>query len=102
MGAVAEGVKRITVQNGTLVVNGTINLKVDDYIVNTGTIDLSNATVNLVDPENLAQRFAFIRGGTIVGNPAVTNLPKGWKVKKRSDSTSLMVTKVKGVMIIAK
>ena len=71
-----------TVQNGTLKVSGTIDLNVGDHITNTGTIDLSGATVNLVDPENLTGAgFTFISGsGTVTGKPAATNLPKGWGV----------------------
>ena len=71
-----------TVQNGTLKVSGVIDLTVGDHITNTGTIDLSGATVNLVDPENLTGAgFTFISGsGTVTGKPAATNLPKGWGV----------------------
>ncbi|MBQ4198263.1 MAG: hypothetical protein II649_00120, partial [Kiritimatiellae bacterium] len=73
-----------TVAGGTLVVNGTTDLRVGDSIANTGTIDLSGATFNLIDPENLTGKysrgFTFIRGGTIVGKPTVANLPKGWDV----------------------
>ena len=63
-------------------VSGTIDLTVGDHITNTGTIDLSGATINLVDPENLAGAgFTFISGsGTVTGKPAATNLPKGWGV----------------------
>ena len=49
-------------------------------------IDLSGATINLVDPENLAgtSGFTFITcdGGSIVGKPAVVEgcLPTGWQV----------------------
>ncbi len=70
------------VQNGTLKVSGTIDLNVNDAITNTGVIDLSDATVNLVDPENLTGAgFTFISGnGTVTGKPAATNLPKGWGV----------------------
>ncbi len=82
-----------TVANGTLVVNGTTDLHVGDSIVNTGTIDLSGATFNLVDPENLTGKysrgFTFIRGGTIVGKPTVANLPKGWNVVVSGDKARI-------------
>ena len=70
------------VQNGTLKVSGVIDLNVNDAITNTGVIDLSDATINLVDPENLTGGgFTFISGsGTVTGKPAATNLPKGWGV----------------------
>ncbi|MBQ5531770.1 MAG: hypothetical protein IIT98_07215, partial [Kiritimatiellae bacterium] len=70
-----------TLRNGTLVVTGTIDLHVGDSIVNTGTIDLSGATVNLVDPENLDGTYTFISGsGTVTGKPAAVNVPNGWTV----------------------
>ena len=71
-----------TVQSGTLKVSGVIDLIVGDHITNTGTIDLSGATINLVDPENLTGAgFTFISGsGAVTGKPAATNLPKGWGV----------------------
>ena len=70
------------VQNGTLKVSGVIDLNVNDAITNTGVIDLSDATINLVDPENLTGGgFTFISGsGTVTGKPAATNLPTGWGV----------------------
>ena len=82
-----------TVAGGTLVVNGTTDLRVGDSIANTGTIDLSGATFNLIDPENLTGKysrgFTFIRGGTIVGKPAVANLPKGWNVVVSGDKARI-------------
>ncbi len=82
-----------TVAGGTLVVNGTTDLHVGDSIANSGTIDLSGATFNLVDPEKLAGKYAggftFIRGGTIVGKPTVANLPKGWNVVVSGDKARI-------------
>ena len=77
-----------TLVGGTLKVSGTINLHVGDSMVvgSGGKIDLSGATINLVDPENLAgtSGFTFITcdGGSIVGKPAVVEgcLPTGWQV----------------------
>ena len=70
---------------GSLVVSDKIVVNVGECIEASGTIDLSNAKIELADPESLATPFAFLKPAagqtlTVIGVPTPTNLPKGWKV----------------------
>jgi hypothetical protein len=70
---------------GSLVVSDKIVVNVGEYIEASGTIDLSNAKIELADPENLATAFTFLKPATgqtltVIGTPTPTNLPKGWSV----------------------
>ena len=90
---------------GSLVVSDKIVANVGEYIQASGTIDLSNAKVELADPENLATAFVFLKPAvgqalTVIGKPTPTNLPKGWKVSV-SPSGVCRIGKM-GFMVIVK
>jgi hypothetical protein len=82
------------VRNGTLVVTDTIRLNVGDCITASGTIDLTDAKVEIVDVENLSTPFWFIRPAengtlTVVGTPEAVNLPSGWKISASSSGAKV-------------
>ena len=77
---------------GSLVVSDKIVVNVGEYIEASGTIDLSNAKIELADPENLATAFTFLKPATgqtltVTGVPTPVNLPKRWKVSVSADGT---------------
>ena len=81
-----------TIEGGTLVVSDKIVVNVGEYIEASGTIDLSNAKIELADPENLATAFTFLKTATgqtltVTGVPTPVNLPKRWKVSVSADGT---------------
>ena len=83
-----------TISGGTLNAN-EIRLNVGDCLtVAGGTLNIEGAKVNLLDPENLATPFWFIKttnGGRIVGTPvAEPELPSPWKVSVSSSGAKLM------------
>ncbi|MBP5509318.1 MAG: hypothetical protein J6Z49_00195, partial [Kiritimatiellae bacterium] len=82
------------VRNGTLTVTDTIRLNVGDSITASGTIDLTNAKVQLVDPENLTDGFSFIKSApnatlTLIGMPEFLDAPKGWMVSVSSSGARI-------------
>ena len=90
------------VYGGTLKISDKILLNVGDCITASGTIDLTNAKVVLVDPENLTLPFSFIKPAAnatlnIVGRPEAENLPRGWLL---SVSSNFARIKKNGVVII--
>ena len=77
---------------GALVVSGKIVANPGDCLEASGTIDLSNAEIEVDDPENLDAPFTFLApiGGqtlTVTGVPTPTNLPSGWEVSVSADGT---------------
>ena len=77
---------------GRLVVSDKIVVNVGECIDASGTIDLSNAKIELADPENLVTPFTFLKPTagqtlTVTGEPTPTNLPKGWKVSVSANGT---------------
>ena len=74
----------LTLPGGT--VTGEIRLDVGDKIVvNGGTLDISGATVTLLDPSNIGE-FVFIEcvnGGSVTGMPTVdtATIQSPWKVQ---------------------
>ena len=94
-----------TIAGGTLVVSDKIVSTVGECIEASGTIDLSNAKIELVDPENLASPFTFLKPTagqtlTVIGIPTPTNLTNRWKVSVSADGTGRIVKR--GFMIIVK
>ena len=94
-----------TIAGGTLVVSDKIVATVGESIEASGTIDLSNAKIELVDPENLASPFTFLKPTTgqtltVTGVPTPTNLPKQWKVSVSANGTGRIVKR--GFMLIVK
>ena len=90
---------------GSLVVSDKIVVNVGEYIEASGTIDLSNAKIELADPENLATAFTFLKPATgqtltVTGVPTPTNLPKRWKVSVSANGTGRIVKR--GFVIIVK
>ena len=90
---------------GSLVVSDKIVVNVGECIEASGTIDLSNAKIELADPENLAEPFAFLTPAagqtlTVTGVPTPTNLPKGWKVSVSPSGVCRIVKK--GFLLIVK
>ena len=86
-----------TVAGGTLVVSDKVLVKCGETLTASGTIDLTNAKVELVDPDNLTTGFYFIKTApgamlSIVGKPEAENLPKGWQISVSSSGAK--VTKV--------
>ncbi|MBQ6140538.1 MAG: hypothetical protein IJI54_04550, partial [Kiritimatiellae bacterium] len=82
------------VRNGTLTITDTIRLNVGDCITASGTIDLSNAKVEIVDVENLSTPFWFIKPAengtlTVVGTPEAVNLPNGWQISASSSGAKV-------------
>ena len=85
-----------TIAGGTLVVSDKIVATVGECIEASGTIDLSNAKIELVDPENLATAFTFLKPTagqtlTVIGVPTPMNLPKQWKVSVSANGTGRIV-----------
>ena len=81
-----------TIAGGALVVSDKIVAAVGECIEASGTIDLSNAKIELVDPENLSAPFTFLKPTagqtlTVIGVPTPTNLPKQWKVSVSAGGT---------------
>ena len=70
-------------QNGTLVIDGFLNIPLDGNIVNRGVLDLSDATIRLAEPENVrpAVLIKCQDGGVLTGLPRRGNLPNGWRVR---------------------
>ena len=94
-----------TIAGGALVVSDKIVSTVGECIEASGTIDLSNAKIELVDPENLASPFTFLKPTagqtlTVIGVPTPTNLTNRWKVSVSADGTGRIVKR--GFMIIVK
>ena len=94
-----------TIAGGTLVVSDKIVSTVGECIEASGTIDLSNAKIELVDPENLTSPFTFLKPTagqtlTVIGVPTPTNLTKRWKVSVSANGTGRIVKR--GFMIIVK
>ena len=95
----------VTGAGGSLVVSDKIVVNVGEYIEASGTIDLSNAKIELVDPENLASPFTFLKPTagqtlTVIGIPTPTNLTKRWKVSISANGTGRIVKR--GFVIIVK
>jgi hypothetical protein len=66
--------------------------KAGECIEASGTIDLTNAKIEIDDPENISAPFTFLKpaaGGTltIVGSPEAANLPGQWKLSISADGT---------------
>ena len=85
-----------TIAGGTLVVSDKIVATVGECIEASGTIDLSNAKIELADPENLATAFTFLKPTagqtlTVIGVPTPTNLTKRWKVSVSANGTGRIV-----------
>lgn len=94
-----------TIAGGTLVVSDKIVSTVGECIEASGTIDLSNAKIELADPENLVSPFTFLKPTagqtlTVTGVPTPTNLPKGWKVSVSPSGVCRIVKR--GFMIFVK
>ena len=94
-----------TIAGGTLVVSDKIVAAVGECIEASGTIDFSNAKIELVDPENLASPFTFLKPTagqtlTVTGVPTPTNLPKQWKVSVSANGTGRIVKR--GFVIIVR
>ena len=94
-----------TIEGGTLVVSDKIVATVGECIEASGTIDLSNAKIELADPENLVTAFTFMKPTagqalTVTGVPTPTNLPKRWKVSISANGTGRIVKR--GFMFIVK
>jgi hypothetical protein len=90
---------------GSLVVSDKIVVNVGECIEASGTIDLSNAKIELADPENLATAFTFLKPTagqtlTVIGVPTPTNLTKRWKVSVSANGTGRIVKR--GFVIIVK
>ena len=70
-------------QNGTLTIDGFLDIPLDGSIVNRGVLDLSDATIRLAEPENVRSAVVVkcADGGVITGVPKRGNLPKGWRVR---------------------
>lgn len=48
-------------------------------------------------------RFSLSKGGVaITGKPTAPNLPNGWRVKKSADVRTLIIARMKGMMIFVK
>ena len=103
---VVKGAGTITTgAGGSLVVSDKMVVNVGECIEASGTIDLSNAKIELADPENLAESFTFLKPTTgqtltVTGVPTPTNLPRGWKVSVAADGTCRIVKR--GFMLIVK
>ena len=83
-----------TVAGGTLVVSDKILVTCGETLTASGTIDLTNAKVELVDPENLTTGFYFIKAApgatlSIVGKPEAVNLPTGWRIVVSSSGAKI-------------
>ena len=77
---------------GELVVTDRLVAKAGECIEASGTIDLTNAKIEIDDPENISAPFTFLKpaaGGTltIVGSPEAANLPGQWKLSISADGT---------------
>ena len=83
-----------TISTGTLVVSDKILVKCGETLTASGTIDLTNARAELVDPENLTTGFYFIKAApsatlSIVGKPEAVNLPNGWQISVTSGGAKI-------------
>ena len=83
-----------TVAGGTLVVSDKMLVTCGETLTASGTIDLTNAKVELVDPENLTTGFFFIKAApsatlSILGKPEATNLPTGWRIVVSSSGAKI-------------
>ncbi len=83
-----------TVAGGTLAVSDKVLVKCGETLTASGTIDLTNAKVELVDPENLTTGFYFIKAApgatlSIVGKPEAVNLPTGWRIVVSSSGAKI-------------
>ena len=83
-----------TVAGGTLVVSYKMLVTCGETLTASGTIDLTNAKVELVDPENLTTGFYFIKPApnatlSIVGKPEAVNLSNGWQISVSSSGAKL-------------
>ena len=90
------------VYGGRLKISDKILFNVGDSITASGMIDLTNAKVVLVDPENLTLPFNLIKPAenatlNIIGRPEAENLPRGWLL---SVSSNFAKIKKNGVAII--
>jgi len=80
---------------GELVVSDRLVAKAGECIEASGTIDLTNAKIEIDDPENISAPFTFLKpaaGGTltIVGSPEAANLPGQWKLSMSADGTCII------------
>ena len=94
-----------TISTGTLVVSDKIIAKPGDCLEASGTIDLSNAEIEVDDPESLDAPFTFLKpiAGqtlTVTGVPTPTNLTKRWKVSVSANGTGRIVKR--GFVILVK
>ena len=94
-----------TIAGGTLVVSDKIVAGVGECIEASGTIDFSNAKIELVDPENLTSPFTFLKPTagqtlTVIGTPTPTNLTNRWKVSVSANGTGRIVKR--GFVFIVK
>ena len=94
-----------TIAGGTLVGSDEIVATVGACIEASGTIDLSNAKIELAEPENLVTAFTFLKPTngqtlTVIGVPTPMNLPKQWKVSVSANGTGRIVKR--GFVIIVK
>ena len=83
-----------TISTGTLVVSDKVLVKCGETLTASGTIDLTNARAELVDPENLTTGFYFIKAApsatlSIVGKPEAVNLPNGWQISVTSGGAKI-------------
>ena len=103
---VVKGAGTITTgAGGAFVVTDRIVATVGECIEASGTINLSNAKIELADPANLATPFTFLKPAagqtlTVIGVPAPANLPKGWKVSVSANGTCRIVRR--GMMLIVR
>ncbi len=82
------------VAGGTLVVSDKVFVKCGETLTASGMIDLTNAKVELVDPENLTNGFYFIKAApsatlNVVGKPEAVNLPNGWQISVTSSGAKI-------------
>ena len=94
-----------TGEEGALIVTGKMVVNVGECIEASGTINLSDAEIELADPENLPSEFTFMKpmAGqqlTVVGAPTPANSPKRWKVAVSPDGTCRILKY--GFMVIVK
>ena len=76
------------------IIRAQSRLNVGDCITASGTIDLTDANVEIVDVENLSTPFWFIKPAenatlNVIGKPEAVNLPKGWQISASSSGAKV-------------
>ena len=94
-----DGVVGTIAINSTAVVTGTIRLDYGDAITTTGSVDLSNATIDLAFTPTEGGTVATASGsGTFTGVPAFTvngeTPPSRWQLVKSSDGKNIVIKDV--------